>query len=281
MTRDDPTRNYRSAAEGGPRPSIDTSTPHTARIYDYLLGGKDYYAVDREAGDKIKEAMPSLPRSMRANRGFMERVARHMATELGIRQFLDIGTGLPTSPNLHEVVQREAPEARILYVDNDALVLTHARALLASSVEGATAYLDADLTNPESIMESDEFRQVLDVNRPIGVSLLAILHFFVDNDQVQYIIDRLMAPLSSGSALALSMATADNNPDEIARGVGAYDDAGIQTAPRDRDTFRSFFHGLDLVEPGVALVHHWHPNEQPADIFDADVHVYGGLAVKP
>ncbi len=274
------TESSAARAPGGRTADLRTDVAHSARIYDYLLGGKDNYPVDRAASGAISKDWPNLPTSMRANRAFMARVARHLAAEHGIRQFLDIGTGLPTSPNLHEVAQQVRPDARVLYVDNDPIVLVHARALLTSTPEGRTDYLDADLTDPDAILASEPLRALFDLREPVAVSLLAILHFIVDDQVAQGIIDRILAPLPAGSLLALSTTTADSAPDEVNVGVAAYNAAGIPTVARDRTRVERFFAGLELLDPGVVLVHHWHPDPaQPAPA-DTHVHIYGGLARK-
>jgi S-adenosyl methyltransferase len=169
-----------------PDPRLKTDVPHSARVYDYILGGKDNFKADRDLGDKVIQALPSIKTSARANRAFMARVARFLAAEHGLRQFLDIGTGLPTSPNLHEVVQQIDPSCRVVYVDNDPMVLTHARALLASTSEGRTSYLDADLRAPEAILAAPELR-ILDLSEPVALSLMAIVHFVHDDDLVHHV----------------------------------------------------------------------------------------------
>ncbi|MQA85693.1 MAG: SAM-dependent methyltransferase [Streptosporangiales bacterium] len=263
--------------------SIDlkTDAPHSARIYDYLLGGKDNFPADREAAAEITKDWPNLPTSMRANRNFMCRVARYLASERGIRQFLDIGTGLPTSPNLHEVAQEVAPETRVVYVDNDPIVLVHARALLASSREGKTAYIDADLSDAETILDSPQLRDTLDLDRPIALCLIAVLHFITDERQALDIVDQLLRPLASGSVLALSTVTADSAPDEVNPGMAAYNARGIISKSRNKVEVERFFDGLELLDPGVVLVNHWHPDDAARAVHDAHVHMYGGVAVKP
>ena len=252
--------------------------PHSARIYDYLLGGKDNFAADRAAAATIVEASPSLPVSMLANRRYMARAARHLAQERGIRQFLDVGTGIPTSPNLHEVVQQVAPESRVVYVDNDPIVLVHARALLTTAPGGATAYIDADLRDVPAILGAADLTSTLDLSQPVAVSLIAILQFVVDEEEAQRIVAELMAPLPVGSALAISTVTAHN-----AQAVGAakaYTSRGIPAKARTDDEVRALFTGLDLVEPGVTLVHRWRPDAGAAAIDDAHVQMSGGVAVK-
>jgi S-adenosyl methyltransferase len=258
---------------------LDTGIPHTARVYDYVLGGKDNFKADRELGDKLIQALPTIQTSMRANRQFMARVARYLATELGIRQFLDIGTGLPTSPNLHEVVQQVDPTAGVVYVDNDPIVLVHARALLTSRPDGKTAYIDADFLSPETILAAPEIR-ILDLAEPVALSLIAILPFVVDDDEVHRVIDTLMEPLPAGSVLAISTATADSSPGGVAQVLAEYERAGIRGKLRGREEVQDLFRGLELLDPGVVLVHRWHPDEQAAAYSDEQVHMYGGVAVK-
>ncbi|KPM51193.1 methyltransferase [Frankia sp. R43] len=264
-----------------PNVNLKTDVPHSARVYDYILGGKDNFPADRAAAGDFTRSMPNLPTSMRANRNFMARMAHVVAAEHGIRQFLDIGTGLPTEPNLHEVVQKVAPDARIVYVDNDPIVLVHARALLTSTREGRTAYLDADFTDPRSILKSEQLASTFDLDQPVAVSLIAILQFVPDDAIVQDVIDQLMAPLPAGSLLALSTVTADSAPEEIAAGVAAYGASGIPMAARDRSTVEGFFRGLEILDPGVVLVHRWHPDAESAALADSQVYMYGAIARKP
>jgi hypothetical protein len=261
-----------------PAAELNTGVPHSARIYDYLLGGKDNFAADRAAAATIVEASPSLPVSMLANRRYMARAARYLAQERGIRQFLDVGTGIPTSPNLHEVVQQVAPESRVVYVDNDPIVLVHARALLTTAPGGATAYIDADLRDVPAILGAADLTSTLDLSQPVAVSLIAILQFVVDEEEAQRIVAELMAPLPAGSALAISTVTAHN-----AQAVGAakvYTSRGIPAKARTDDEVRGLFRGLDLVEPGVTLVHRWRPDAEAAAVDDTHVQMSGGVAVK-
>ncbi|MFC1402020.1 MULTISPECIES: SAM-dependent methyltransferase [Streptacidiphilus] len=263
-------------------PSVElrTDVPHPARIYDFLLGGKDNFPVDREASLEIAAVWPNLPASMRANRSFMQRVTRYLAEEQGIRQFLDIGTGLPTSPNLHEVAQSVDPAARVVYVDNDPMVLVHARALLTSAPEGRTTYIDADLHDPQAILNAPNLRATLDLDRPVALSLIAVLQFVTDEDEAHAIIDGLMKHLAPGSFLALSTVTADSAPEEVTRGIDAYAARGIPERIRDRAEVELLFGDLELVDPGVCLVHRWHPDAQSAAVPDEHVHMHGGVARK-
>ncbi|WP_322987232.1 SAM-dependent methyltransferase [Phaeacidiphilus oryzae] len=262
---------------------LRTDVAHSARIYDYLLGGKDNFPADRAAAADIHRVWPSLPVSMRANRRFLARVVRWLAAERGVRQFLDVGTGLPTEPNLHQVVQRVHPDARVLYVDNDPMVLVHARALLTGTREGVTRYLDADLREPRAILESAALAETLDRSRPVAVSLFAILQFVTDESVAAGIIGTLMDAMPSGSFLALSTVTADSNPEEVANGLAVYAERGIPELARDRAAVERLFTcaGLELVEPGVQLVHRWRPADGSDELPDAQVQMYGGVAVKP
>jgi hypothetical protein len=258
---------------------LRTDVPHAARIYDYLLGGKDNFESDRRAAAAIVAGAPHLPTSMRANRAFMVRVARHLAAERGIRQFLDIGTGLPTSPNLHEVVQAVAPESRVVYVDNDPIVLVQARALLAGTPQGATAYVEADLRDVSTILSARELTATFDLERPVAVSLIAVLQFIVDDVEVHRIVDGLLAPLCPGSVLAVSTVTAHN--EESLRTARTYEANGIPVRPRTRAEVVGLFRGVTLVDPGVVLVSHWHPDDAAEAVDDAHVMMLGGIAVKP
>ncbi len=257
---------------------LNTSVPHSARIYDFLLGGKDNYAADRAAAATIVAASPGLPVSMRANRYYMARTARYLAVERGLDQFLDIGTGLPTAPNLHDVVQEVTPTARVVYVDNDPIVLVHARALLTPTPQGTTAYLDADLRDPAAILSSDEVVRTLDLSRPVALSLIAVLQFIPDEPQAHQIIDTLMAALPSGSALTISTVTA-HNPQAVAA-AEEYTRRGLPAKARTDDEVTGLFRGLDILEPGVTLVHRWRPDDPTDEATDADVQMSGGVAVK-
>ncbi|HEX5202775.1 MAG TPA: SAM-dependent methyltransferase [Actinoplanes sp.] len=257
---------------------LNTSVPHSARIYDFLLGGKDNFEADRQAAAAIVESSPSLPISMRANRQYMARVAHYLAAERGIRQFLDIGTGLPTSPNLHEVVQSVDAASRIVYVDNDPIVLVHARALLTSAPQGTTAYIDADLRDVEAILTSPEVRQNLDPAEPVSISLIAVLQFITDEAEAHAIIDGLLAPFPPGSTLSISTVTA-HNPQAV-EAAAVYRARGIPAKERTDDEVRALFRGLELVDPGVVLVNRWRPDAEAEAIEDTHVQMSGGVAVK-
>jgi trans-aconitate methyltransferase len=254
-------------------PRIDTTKAHSARVYNYILGGKDNYPVDVEAANALLSAWPKLGTSMRINRRTMQRMARWLATEAGIRQFLDIGTGLPTEPNLHEVVQSVAPESRVVYVDNDPIVLAHARALLTSCPEGRTAYIDADMRDPRAVLDSPEIRETLDLGRPVGVTMIAMLQFVEDAESL---VRELASALPSGSYLALTTATADLTPGEVTTMAQEYTRRDVPMYLRTRREVEGLFTGLDLVEPGVVPMNRWRP-EAGDDTPDEDVNMYAGV----
>ncbi len=259
---------------------LDTSVPHPARIYDYWLGGKDNFAADREAAEQILAVMPFMRELSRANRLFLA-TAVHYLVQAGIRQFLDIGTGLPAANNTHEVAQQAAPDARIVYVDNDPIVLSHAQVLLTSTPEGQCDYLDADARDPERILTGAA--RTLDFGQPVAIMMLAILHFIPDDDHPHAIAARLMEAVLSGSYLALTHAASDIRSDAIAaaaRGYNANSSAAISARPRS--AIVRFFHGLELVPPGVVPVGEWIPGT-PADTLSAGTPLpsYAGLARKP
>jgi O-methyltransferase involved in polyketide biosynthesis len=267
-----------------PDEAIDlrTDVPHSARIYDYLLGGKDNFPADRAAAEAVLEVSPIARTVAVTNRQFMRRVTHHLAEAEGVRQFLDIGTGLPTSPNLHEVAQGIAPESRVVYVDNDPIVLVHARALLTGSPEGRTTYLQADLHEPDTIMTSAEVRDTFDLSRPVAVSLLALLHYVEDDDAVQDLIASFMEPLPKGSMLVLSLACSDGGIDsETAdEGVQTFNAHGFNLKPRTLAEIEAFFAGMELLEPGVVMVHRWRPDEAANEYKDVEVGMCGGVARK-
>ncbi len=267
---------------GWPADRIDTENAHSARIYDYILGGKDYYPADKEAGDAMSREWPALPVHMRANRDFMNRAVRWLAQEAGMRQFLDIGTGIPTSPNLHEIAQAVAPESRVVYVDNDPIVLTLSQGLLASAPEGRTAYIEADFRDPAAILDAPELRETLDLSRPVALTVIAIVHFMLDADDAVGVVRRLLEPLPSGSHLAMSIGTAEFAPEEVGRVAREYAARNMPMRLRTLEEARTFFTGLDLVEPGIVQVHKWHPDGNGEQgIRDEDIAMYGAVARKP
>lgn len=240
---------------------IDTSRPHPARMYDWFLGGKDNYPVDEEMGRQLVAMDPKVLVTARANREFMHRATRWLA-RAGVRQFLDVGTGIPTEPNLHQIAQSVAPDARVVYCDNDPIVLAHAEALLRSAPEGATAYIEADVREPERILE--EAGRVLDLARPVALSLLALLHFVADEDGAHELVARLMDRLPSGSWLVLSHGTGEFDPEKARRAAELYRARGMTLALRTRAEFARFVAPYDVAEPGIALVDEWDPGEPGA-----------------
>lgn len=255
---------------------INVSVPHSARIWNYWLGGKDCYEMDRLVGDQIRAMNPEIVDIARAQRAFLERTVTFLVGEAGIRQFLDVGTGLPTFNNTHEVAQRIAPETRIVYVDHDPVVLAHAAALLTSTPEGATDYIDADLTDPDDILARAS--ALLDFSQPIALMLMGILGHISDYDEAVSIVKRLLKPLASGSYLAIYDGTATDA--DLLKAQQGYDDTGaVPYRLRSPEQVRALFDGLDLVEPGVVPIPRWRPD--PSPIKPADVDVYGGVARKP
>jgi len=256
---------------------IDTTVAHPARRYDYWLGGKDNFAADRESGDAIAAAFPSIRTAVLENRAFLRRGVRYLAQEAGIRQFLDIGTGIPTSPNVHEIAQDIDPTARIVYVDNDPVVLTHARALLTSSPEGATAYVDADLREPDKILGDQDVHRTLDFTRPVALMLVAIVHFLPDEDDPYGIVARLVDRLAPGSYLVMSHATTDHLPPRLSAEIasGRHGQGKLRTY----DEFARFFAGHELIEPGIVSVSRWRAENEPEPRpTDAETGVYGAIA---
>ena len=236
---------------------IDTTVPHSARIWNYWLGGKDNYAVDREAGDQFSAIYPGIVDIARADRAFLGRVVRFLASEAGVRQFLDVGTGLPTADNTHEVAQRAAPESRIVYVDNDPLVLTHARALLTSSPEGATHYVDANMAEPEKVLQ--EAAKWLDLTQPVALTLMGVLGHVTDHAEAVSIVVGLLGGLPSGSYLAINDSV--NTSEALEEALRVYEASGaVPYRTRSLEQFAGYFDGLELVEPGVVLVADWHPD---------------------
>ncbi|WP_217236473.1 SAM-dependent methyltransferase [Streptomyces sp. AC555_RSS877] len=261
---------------------IDTTRPHPARVYDWFLGGKDNYPVDEELGRQITSIDTGALRAARANRRFMQRATRRLAREAGIRQFLDIGTGIPTEPNLHQIAQSVAPDARVVYVDNDPIVLAHAEALLRGTPEGVTEYLQADARDPRSILE--QARHILDFDRPIALSLIALLHFVADEDGAYELVEALVDTLAPGSCLVLSAMTADFEPENVQRGIAAYAAGGVTLVARSQAEMGGFFEGLEVMEPGIVSVADWHPElSATGERLDGDgpVSLYGAVGLKP
>jgi hypothetical protein len=268
--------------ETPPNPDLMTERAHSARMYDYFLGGKDNYPVDREMGEAAAASFPGIRIAARTNRAFLQRAGRFVA-EQGVHQFLDIGTGIPTAPNLHQIVQAVEPSTRIVYVDNDPLVLAHAAALMISDPRGATTFLLADARDPERILAAPTVRDTLDLDRPVGVSLVAVLHF-LDDDAAAALASTLMAAVPSGSYLLLTHSTLDLDSDgAVTRAVARYHAAGVMSYMRTRDEVdRLFLGGLEPVEPGLVPTHRWRPDGDLSDgPSDSDVSAYCVVARKP
>jgi hypothetical protein len=271
-----------SAPQPAAVPEIDISKPHPARMYDYYLGGKNHFAADRETAEKGLAGWRSGRIAARENRAFLGRAVRFLAGEAGIRQFLDVGTGLPTTNNVHEVAQAVAPSCRVVYADNDPLVLAHARALLTSSPAGRTAYIHADLRDPRSILADPSVREVLDFGQPIALMLVAVLHFVPDEFKPAQVLATLIDALPAGSYLVASHITAEHDQEGPATGARAYRAAGLPAQLRDSDQFAQLaFSGLELVRPGVVLVSEWRPEVSGPRPTPAEVSWYGGVARVP
>ncbi|GAA2405156.1 SAM-dependent methyltransferase [Actinomadura vinacea] len=268
------------ADEVGSEGRLKAEVPHTARIWNYWLGGKDHFEADRRVGDRVLEIFPVVAELARADRLFLGRVVRYLAGEEGIRQFLDIGTGLPTQDNTHEVAQRIAPDSRIVYVDNDPLVLVHARALLASSPSGASDYLEADLRDPDKILAAAE--ATLDFTKPVAIMLLGIMHFIQDDDELQEIIDRLLAAVPSGSYVAVANTTTAVNGELTAEAVRTWNiDAQPKLKLRSPERIAEFFRGMEVVEPGWVSCSRWRPTPGPGGGLPNEVDQWAGVVRKP
>ncbi|HTU74341.1 MAG TPA: SAM-dependent methyltransferase [Trebonia sp.] len=260
-------------------PPYDTTVAHPARVYNYWLGGKDNFEADREVGEQTKAAYPDIVRGVQAQRAFLASAVRYLVTRAGVRQFLDIGTGLPVANNTHEVAQALAPRSRIVYVDNDPMVLAHARALLTSTPEGACAYLDADLRDTASVLRAASGQ--LDFGQPVAVLLIGILHLIPDADDPAGIVARLLGALPTGSWLAIAHPASDVAPDKVAAMADRYN-RRVSTAAtlRTHAEISALFAGTDLLPPGVVQYHQWHPGE-PATDAGGEVAAYCGLGRKP
>jgi hypothetical protein len=248
-------------------------------MYDYYLGGKDHYQADRVTAEKAVESWPAVRTAVRENRAFLGRAVRYLVQEAGIRQFLDIGTGLPSGNNVHEVAQSLEPASRVVYIDNDPIVLVHAKALLTSRPEGKTAYIDADLRKPRKILDDPAVTGTLDFDQPIALMLVAIMHFLTDDDHPREILSTLLDALPAGSHFTASHVTPEHDPVGVHGLERTYREGGIPAQVRDSATFAELaFTGLDLIQPGVTLVSEWRPDgdapRPPAD----QVNWYGGVA---
>jgi hypothetical protein len=264
--------------EPTPPPALDTTVAHSARVYDYWLGGKDNFAVDREAAERVIQVRPAIRSDVRANRAFLGRAVRYLARDAGIRQFLDIGTGLPSANNTHEVAQSVAPTSRVVYVDNDPIVLVHARALLTSRPEGATAYLQDDLHDPAKIL--NDAAETLDFDQPVAIMLVAILHHIPDAEDPCGIIAQLRDAVPSGSHLVISQLASDIHKEAVAEVARRYNEmvpAGQKR--RTREEVERFFDGFDVVEPGITQTPMWRP-DPPQPIMAGPVPMWAGVGRK-
>ena len=273
--------DFHGVDPGEELPDIDTSVAHSARIYDYILGGKDNFEADRRAAEAATKANPAMATGMRENRAVMRRMTAYLAGEAGIRQFLDIGTGLPTSPNMHEIAQSLRPDSRIVYVDNDPIVLAHARALLTSNADGSTAYLHADLRQPEKILADPRLMATLDLSEPVALMMFGVLHFIPDEDDPYGIVSRLLTALPAGSYLAIQHPTRDFYAGH-AGAERSYRNAGIPFQYRSRAEFERFVGSLELVPPGLVPMVEWRAEGEPGPRPDAAAAgAYAALGRKP
>jgi S-adenosyl methyltransferase len=268
-----------SPGPGGPVPGgLDATVPHIARVYDYWLGGKDNFAVDREAAEQVIAAYPGILRDVRAQRAFLANAVSYLAGVAGVRQFLDIGTGIPTADNTHEVAQDTEPGCRVVYVDNDPMVLAHARALLVG-ITAPTTYVDADVRDTGTVLA--QAARLLDFGQPVAVMLISVLHLIPDQDDPWAIVTRLMAAVPPGSWLALSHPARDVHPQQVSEAAGRFNQlAPAKATLRTRAEIVRFFDGLDLLEPGLVQVHRWRPG-LAAPGHNREAAGYCGLARKP
>jgi SAM-dependent methyltransferase len=251
-------------------------------MYDFYLGGKDNFAADRQTAQDLLQVVPTVRSAARENRAFLGRAVRYLVAEAGIRQFLDIGTGLPSANNVHEVAQGVVPSCRIVYVDNDPIVLAHARALLTSSPEGKTAYIHADFRDPEKILSNPATRDTLDFTKPVALMLVAILHFIPDTDNPRCVIQTLLDALPSGSYLVASHATPEHDPERAAAAARLYEQRGVPFQFRTADEFaETAFSGVEMVDPGVVPVSEWRPESDGPRPLAAEVAWDCGVARKP
>jgi SAM-dependent methyltransferase len=262
------------------QPEINTNVPQSARVYDYWLGGKDNFPADRALGDAIAEALPTIRTQVRGQRAFLGRAVRYLARDAGMRQFLDIGTGIPTAGNVHDVAQEIAPESRVLYVDNDPIVLAHARALMPGTTKGRVAFIQADLREPEAILADPAVKTTLDLSRPVGLVLVGVMHHLRDDHDPRRVVATLVDALAPGSYLVLSQTTPDFDPGAMAALAAASEAGGIANVPRSLADTEPFFAGLELVEPGLVPLAAWRP-DPGADQDPRSVYAYGGVARKP
>jgi hypothetical protein len=264
---------------------LHVERPHGARVYDFLLGGKTNYAADREQAEKVLASIPTAAASARVNRAFIHRAARHLVGEMGIRQFLDIGTGIPTPPNLHEVGQSIDPAVRVVYADNDPIVLTHSRALHTCSAEGDTAYIQADATDPQRILNSRELRQTLDLSRPVAINLCLLLHWLPETYDAYGMVRTLLEAVPTGSALVITHVTKDFD-EQVGQIEEDFEDTGSTVRTRTKAQVERFFDGLELVAPGLSAPQHWRPESEEVEAGDRaaqrdqDIPIWAGVGLK-
>ncbi|WP_405777886.1 SAM-dependent methyltransferase [Streptomyces sp. NBC_00859] len=275
--------------QGESRTPVDLKTdqPHAARVYDVLLGGKTNYPSDRAMAENVVENLPAARLTALSNRAFIHRATRYLAAEAGIRQFLDIGTGIPTSPNLHEIAQAEAPDSRVVYVDNDPIVLAHSRALHIGRPEGRTAYIDADAADPDRILAAPALRETLDLGRPVALSLCLLLHWLPATADPYAVVRRLVGELAPGSHLVITHFARDFDKEGTDGLESDFKSSGSQLKARTKDEVTRFFDGLTLIEPGIVVPHQWRPAAVAVDVGSPDsttdesaVPVWAGVAVK-
>ncbi|MFI6448289.1 SAM-dependent methyltransferase [Kitasatospora sp. NPDC050543] len=258
---------------------VDTSAPHSARVYDYWIGGKTNFAPDRAMAEAIEQAVPSIREMAKANRAFQARAVHHLAEKQGIRQFLDLGTGIPTSPNTHDIAQAVNPDTRVVYVDNDPIVLAHARALMVSDEAGRTTYIHADLRDSAAILADPALTATLDLDQPVGLLLIAVLMLIADQDDPWTRVAELRDALPSGSCIALSHPTQDFDPEAVGQVVAAAEHGGMTLVPRTEEEVARFFDGWELLEPGLSPILAWHPDGEPSADPKA-AYYWGGVARK-
>jgi hypothetical protein len=261
-------------------PGVNINVPHSARIYDYWLGGKDNFAVDRAVGDAMMQSIPGMRAMAAENRKFVHRVARELVAKHGIRQFLDVGTGIPTRPNLHEIAQQLAPETRVVYVDNDPIVLVHARALMISTEQGRSEYISADIRHAESILNDPILAGTLDLTQPVALTVIAVLMLIEDADDPWGKVRTLMDALPSGSLLAITHPTADFNPGEVTAAVAAATGAGMTLVARSQAEVQRLFGDWEMLEPGLVPVKAWRPDDDVAGD-PQSAYYWAGVARKP
>ena len=262
-------------------PGIDPTVAHPARRYNYWLGGKDNFAADRASGDELQKLFPKVRLGALANRALLKRATQFLADEAGIRQFLDIGTGLPTADNTHEVAQGIDPTSRVVYVDNDPLVMVHARALLTSSPQGRTAYIEADLNDPAAILGDPQLQDTLDMSQPVGLMLIAVLHFVHGQGAAKPIVSTLLDALPPGSYLVATHATSDfGTPEQQALYQRLIEEGKSDVWTRTKDEFTELFDGLTLIDPGVVPASEWHPDSDEAIPERTDINIWSAVGRK-